>query len=133
MHSYLIPELRNCPVNIYQFYLSKLNKSCEKLFQRPRQKVNYTDEEWFEGRGLGHNTIESFMKTLAKNANLTNLEYTNHLIRSTVITNLDKHGFEARHITAVSGHKSEATIKEYSVKCPDVKKKTRCVMLWQIQ
>ena len=110
-----------CPVNIYQFYLSKLNKGCDKLFQKPKKEVHYTDEEWFERRGL-----ELFMKTLMTDAKLTNKEYTNHSIRSTVVSNLDRSGFEARHITTISGHKSEATIKEYSVKCPDVKKREMC-------
>ena len=63
------------------------------------------------------------MKQLCVDAKLSRLDYTNHSIRSTCITNLDKYGFEARHITAVSGHKSEATVKEYSVKCPENKKR----------
>ena len=40
-----------------------------------------------------------------------------------MITNLDEAGFEARHIRAVSGNKSDETIKSYSVRCPDKKKK----------
>ena len=62
------------------------------------------------------------MKGLSERAKLSK-NYTNHCIRSTCITNLDDSGFEARHITAVSGHKSETTIKNYSVKCPDKKKR----------
>ena len=63
------------------------------------------------------------MKYLSKEAKLSTLQYTNHSIRATVITTLDKCGFEARHITAISGHKNESTMKTYSVQCPDVKKK----------
>lgn len=40
--------------------------------------------------------------------------YTNHSIRATAVTILDKSGFEARHIMAVSGHKNEASIRSYS-------------------
>ena len=46
-----------------------------------------------------------------------NQVYTNHCLRSTAITVLDGDGFEAWHITAVSGHKNESTVKAYSVKC----------------
>ena len=67
-------------------------------------------------------SLENFMCTISKNAFLSKI-YTNHCICSTVITSLDAFGFEARHITAVSGHKSENTIKSYSTKCPDVKKR----------
>ena len=62
---------------------------------------------------LTHST--NFMKKLSENAGLSRV-YTNHCIRSICITNLDECGFEVRHITAVSGHKSESTIKNYSVK-----------------
>ena len=47
--------------------------------------------------------------------------YTNHSIRSTVITRLDMDGFEAHHIMKLLSHKKEATIKEYTVQCPDNK------------
>ena len=62
------------------------------------------------------------MKKLSETAGLSK-GYTNHCIRATVISNLDNAGFEARHIRAVSGHKSDETIKAYAVRCPEVKKK----------
>ena len=51
------------------------------------------------------------------------MEYTNHCIRATVITNLSNSGYEARHIIAVTGHRSETTVKQYATKCPDNKKR----------
>ena len=60
------------------------------------------------------------MKNLSENAKLSR-NYTNHCIQKTCIVTLDKSGFEARHIIAVSSHKSEATIHEYSEKCPENK------------
>ena len=63
------------------------------------------------------------MKTISKNADLDGKNYTNHSIRSTCITTLDTSGFEARHITAISSHKNESTIKTYSAKCPESKRK----------
>ena len=62
------------------------------------------------------------MKFLQKNVKLDG-DYTNHSIRATVITNLDRDGFEGRHIIQLSSHKSENTIKEYSVRCPEIKRK----------
>ena len=39
--------------------------------------------------------------------------YTNHSIRATAVTIVDKCGYEARHIMAVSGHKSESSMRSY--------------------
>ncbi|WAR13682.1 hypothetical protein MAR_003787 [Mya arenaria] len=41
-------------------------------------------------------------------------KYTNHCIRATSISALDIAGFEARHITRATGHKSETSIKSYA-------------------
>ena len=49
--------------------------------------------------------------------------YTNHSIRSMVITTLDTAGFEGRHIIQLSSHKNESTIKEYLMHCPENKRK----------
>ena len=51
------------------------------------------------------------MKKLADAAKLNSKEYTNHSMRATCIGTLDNKGFEARHITAISSHKRESTIK----------------------
>ena len=63
---------------------------------------------------MGHNPLETFMKDLALDAQLSQKDYTNHSIRVTCISNLDKAGFESRHIIAVSGHKSEAIVHDYA-------------------
>ena len=80
------------------------------------------DTYWYESRRVEHNPLETFMKELCKDVKLEN-KYTNHSIRSTCISKLDECGFEGRHITAISSHKSESTIKQYSVKCPERKRK----------
>ena len=69
--------------------------------------------------------LDRFMKlSLCKSIQLDGIDiYTNHSIWATVISHLDKSGFEACHIIALSSHKSEATIKEYSVVCPSNKRK----------
>jgi hypothetical protein len=40
--------------------------------------------------------------------------YTNHCIRATAISALERAGYEARHIMTVSGHRNEASIMSYS-------------------
>ena len=67
--------------------------------------------------------LERFMKlSICKDVKLSR-DYTNYSIRATVITKLDEAGFEARHIITLSSHKSESTIKQYSTKCPENKKR----------
>ena len=78
-------------------------------------------EVWYDRQRMGPDTIAKFMRNLSENAKLSKI-YTNHCIRKTCIVTLDNSGFEARHIIAVSSHKSETTIKEYSEKCPDSKR-----------
>ena len=120
---HFIPDCVNCPVDTYLLYVSKLHDGIPYLWQRPRPgPVNYVDERWYQCSRMGHNPIETFMKKLSEEANLES-SYTNHSIRATCISKLDTHGFEARHITAISSHKSESTIREYSVKCPENKRK----------
>ena len=94
----------------------------KELWLRPKKKVLLNDKFWYDNAVVGPHPLENYMKELSKSADLSRY-YTNHCIRSTVISSLDEEGFEARHITAVSGHKSENTIHSYSTKCPVSKKR----------
>ena len=121
--SFVFSGSQTCPVDMYLLYKSKLHPGSNRLWQRPRQgTINYIDENWYEQRHVGHDPLERFMKHLSSDAKLSK-SYTNHSIRATVITTLDNSGFEARHITAISGHKNKSTIKTYSIKCPESKKR----------
>ena len=66
-----------------------------------------------ENMVIGERTFGEKMKNISREGNLSK-SYTNHSIRATAVTILDKSGFEARHIMAVSGHKNEARIRSYS-------------------
>ena len=110
------------PVTLFVFYTSKLTKKNNWLWQKPRRKIRGDDLEWYENVPVGPHPLENFMKRISEQAGLSQM-YTNHCIRATVITSLDQQGFEARHIRAISGHKSDETIKSYSVRCPDKKKR----------
>jgi hypothetical protein len=111
-----------CPVDTYKLYLEKLNPDNPFLWQRGKTiKLHYTDPVWYTTK-IGHGPIERFMTYLSKEMGLATV-YTNQCIRATCLTYLDRAGYEARHIIAVSSHKSENTIKSYSRKCPEHKLK----------
>ena len=59
------------------------------------------------------NLRELKMKKVSIEAKLSCV-YTNHSIRATTITILDECGYEARHIMALSGHRSESSIQSYA-------------------
>ena len=107
---------------MYQLYISKLNKNADFLWQRPKKKVQNCDEVWYDNSPVGRDPLNNAMKNLSANANLSK-EYKNHSICATVVTNLDEKGFEARHIMATTGHKSEVSIKSYARHCPTRKRK----------
>ena len=86
-------------------------------------KLHYTDKFCYDKQRVGHEPLERYMKYLYTEAKLSNTDYTNHSIRATCITLLDRAQFEARHIIAVTGHKSEATIKQYAKGCSNEKKR----------
>jgi len=62
------------------------------------------------------------------------MKYTKHCIRAACITTLDVKGVEVRHIMGTGGHKSENSIRTYSSRLGDDKKKdkfpTYCVETW---
>ena len=105
----------NCPVASFELYLSHLNPLNEFLFQRPKRNVSISENVWDDNMVIGERTLGEKMKNILQEG-IINLSkcYTKHSIRATAVTILDKSGFEARHIMAVSGHKNEASIRSYS-------------------
>ena len=99
-----------------------MNEKHDDLWQRPRKKVRNEDLVWYEDAPVGRDTINDVMKNISEGARLSYL-YTNHSIRATSITTLDSNDIAARHIQAVSGHKSEATIRTNAKYCPPKKTK----------
>lgn len=104
-----------CPVLAFEKYVSHLNPKNEYLFQRPSRSFNPSNDKWYDNMVVGQRTLGDKMKTLSKAAKLS-YSYTNHSIRATAITILDECGFEARHIMAVSGHRSENSIRSYATR-----------------
>ena len=109
-------DSHDCPVKSFYSYISRLNPSCEFLWQRPKAKkpkVTANHTHWYDNVPVGKNTLGKIMVNISTEANCSK-QYTNHCLRATTITTLDAAGFEARHIMAVSGHKSESSLKHYS-------------------
>jgi hypothetical protein len=113
---------KNCPVNSLKKYLRKLNPQCNALFQWPKPgPVTEEDSTWYENKTLGVHKLESMMKIISQEANLSNI-YTNHCLRATTSTVLANAGIEARQICSVTGHKNEASLASY-IREPSMKQR----------
>ena len=102
----------NCPIVSLKLYISKLNKNCDAFFQKPRPNFCYDDTTWYCNMPLGKCTLENMMKNISKCAKLSRV-FTNHCIRTTVSTVLGHAGVDSRNICAITGHKSEQSLKSY--------------------
>ena len=102
-----------CPVASFEKCLEHLNPKNEFLFQRPKKEVSSDAIVWYDKMVVGERSLGDMMKRIPKEANLS-LIYTNHSIRATAVTILDKSGFEARHIMTVSWNRNESSTRAYS-------------------
>ena len=119
------PESPYCPLKAFELYRSKLNPALSCLWQRPRATDNFShsDEVWYCNVPLGKCTLGTFMSSISKELKLSQ-KHTNHCFRATAVSLLDECNFEAHHIMRVSGHKSESSIRSYSVfRLSEVKRK----------
>lgn len=102
-----------CPVASFEKCLEHLNPKNEFLFQRPKKEVSSDAIVWYDKMVVGERSLGDMMKRISKEANLSRI-YTNHSIRATAVTILDKSGFEARHIMTVSWNRKESSTRAYS-------------------
>ena len=110
--------LDRCPVSSFEKYVAKLHPDCNSFWQKPNENMKSEESRWFCNVPLGKNTLGEKMKKLSVAAGLSYV-YTNHCLRATTITTLDHSGCEARHMMAISGQKSEASIRSYSTHVAD--------------
>ena len=112
-----------CPVAAMKKYLLKVNPSCNSFYQRPIRDICGTDDDpiWYTGEPLGINKLRTMMATISTEAALSK-RYTNHCIRSTVITNLINSGFDPVTISRLSGHRNPASVLSY---CNDTSEATK--------
>lgn len=111
-----------CPVKTYDLYISRLDPRQNRLWQTPKQGVNWNDEMWYSPLPIGKTKCQDLMPTLYERAGLSK-RYTNHCIRSTVVGILDRGKFGARKIMCWTGHKSENSIKSYAHTTTNAQKK----------
>ena len=115
-------------VQVHHSALSQCMSSTLKNWTHPAlisgriHSLTYEDAIWFEGHRVGHSHLEKFMSSLSKMLHLSQ-PYTNHCIHATGMTLLNEQGFEAHHICALSSHKNESTVCNYTVRCPEPKKR----------
>lgn len=102
-------------LNCLKNYLQRLNPACEALFQYPKRAVKPEDKVWYDNKPLGVNKIEGMMKEISKLASLSRI-YTNHSVRATAITLWSNAQVPSRHIMAISGHRSEASLRNYNTR-----------------
>ena len=110
-HMYEIPGSSKCPVASFLALKAVLNPAQECMWQRPKPRAP-SEGPWYRNAPLGVNTLGNKMKTISRQAGCS-LMYTNHSLRATTVTVLDKAGIASRDIMAVTGHKSESSLKHY--------------------
>ena len=107
-----------------EIFLTKLNPDCDALFQYPKRNWRPWDAVWYENRPVGKNKLAMFMKEISKDASLSRM-YTNHSVRATAITLWANSGLTDREIMAISGHRSEASLRSYHNQ-PSVEQLRKC-------
>lgn len=98
-----------------KLYLTKVNPKCSAFFQYPlknKAKWSLNSEVWYENRPMGINSLSKMMSQISMEAKLSRV-YTNHSVRATSITLWTEAGIPDRQIMAISGHRSEGSLKSY--------------------
>lgn len=101
------------------------------IFQRSSKGESPVN--WYTNAPVGHNAtgdmkmLNNFCCSAAivvsKSAGLSK-RYTNHSLRSTKVHLIDSNQFAGRHITSITGHKSETSLKTYTgYTAPNIKRK----------
>lgn len=114
-----VKDSSRCPVQTLENYLRHLNPELDCLFQRPRViSASFDplqDDVWFCNAPLGQSMLGSMMKQMSQTAGIQP-HLTNHCVRATSVTVLSDNNVEARHIKAVTGHKSDQSIESYNAR-----------------
>ncbi|KAM9333177.1 uncharacterized protein KZ484_018229 isoform 2-T2 [Pholidichthys leucotaenia] len=101
-----------CPVASLQKYLRKIPPGAKALYLQPKREVGAMDIFWYNNVPLGVNKLSQMLPKMCKLAG-TRRFYTNHSMRPTSIQKLFDAGLKEREIMAVTGHRSESSIKAY--------------------
>lgn len=107
---YAKPGDVNCPVSSLDLYLIKLNPKCTAFFQQPLAYP--TPDCWYAAQPMGRNKLASMMSRISTQANLSQ-RYTNHCIKATVATILQRSGLDLLSIMTVTGHRNVKSLDSY--------------------
>ena len=109
-------------VNIYQFYMSKRNPKCSRLFQTPLKNFQISDackstdstmvDLWYKNEAMGKCTLGTIMQRISKKSGLSQV-YTCHSVRVSTITTLFQAGIPCQQIMRITNHKRETSLKPY--------------------
>lgn len=92
-------------------YIAKIS-NCSNLFPKPFEK--YSPDRWYSEKACrGKDYMGNIMKMLSQKLSLTK-SYTNHCIRSTVVSNMIDNGHDVSDVAAVTGHKSSDALRKYA-------------------
>ena len=97
-------------------YISKLDPQNGAFFQYPMRSLSSgfaNHEVWYENRPLGVNRLGNMMKEISSLAGLSR-KFTNHCVWVTAITLWSDAEVPTRHIMAISGHRSESSLRSYN-------------------
>lgn len=91
-------------------------KNSGPLYLTPLKKVREDADVWYSSTPVGVNTIDKYMKTMAQLAGLTTTgkNFTNHSVQKTTVRKLQKTGVPNDKIAAITGHRNEQSLREYS-------------------
>jgi hypothetical protein len=99
----------NCPVQMFEKYISKLHPNCDRLWQLAKDTFTEEDTCWFQRRPIGRDTLSKILPTPSRKIGLSQI-YTNHSTRATGATILGKGFFSDGQARSVTGHKSSSAL-----------------------
>ena len=105
-------DSENCPVQMFDKYISKLHPNCDRLWQLPKDTLTEEDTCWFKRRPNGRDILSKFLPTLNRYIGLSQI-YTIHSARATGATILGKGFFSDTHVKSVTGHTSSSALAMY--------------------
>ena len=102
-----------CPLHSFRLYLEHLHPENPYLWQIPNAhpKDPY-DTVWYTKAHIGKNPLSTFMSSISEMCNLLKI-YTNHTIRVTGATILERKGYSNEQIMSVTRHKSVQSLSIY--------------------
>ena len=108
------PGNPRCPVKSYKKYMSRIDHSVPFFFQQPKKNIHLQyDEIWYHKKVFGKETIATWLKTISEKSNCSKL-YTNHTLRRTTATAMDKSGkFTIQQIASVTGQRNYQSLESY--------------------